>query len=896
MDWEDREKPARDFVSGPATFRIVENGPARVAVEVRRTTENSTFTQDIRLAAGSAGDRVEVLNRIDWRALECSLKADFAFTAANPEASFEDKVGVVRRGNDNPKCFELPQQQWMDLTDKGGAYGVSVLNDSKYGSDKPDDNTLRLTMIYTPGTRGGDQYQGTQDQGRHEILYAIAPHQGDWMSGQTPAQASRLNQPLRAFLPGIHRGPLGKSFSMLSVNSGQVQVMAVKQAEDSEEIVVRVKELTGKPATGVSLRFAAPITAAREVDGQERPMSNLALADGALAFEVKGFGLRAFALKLAPPSAPVPPVTSQALPLVYDTDVVSSRAKPNDGAMDASGATYPAEMFPTTVESEGVDFHLGPTGDGAKNALAARGQTLGLPAGDFNRVHLLVAGDGDANGQIKIGDTDQPCNVPNWTGYIGQWDNRIWNPPPETPHAAGAPVDSLGNPTHENLQPKDPPIGLTPGFIKRTPVAWFATHHNTPEGDAYYAYSYLFQLSYDLPSGAKSITLPDNSKIRVFAVTVSREPPAAPPATALYDTLRDHHPGGAPVITQAGQTFADATRIDLLPPLYHLPHSVHYTLDGSEPTAASPVYTGPFFAEDTVNIAAREIDGSYAGPVAHGVVNIHDTTPPQVASILTHNPETLEIDFSAPLKPASASDLRNYTIEPAAAVKKITPAADGLGVTISFASPLSSGAGYTVSLHGIEDASPAGNRIAPVTKPFNVENIVYTLNSAELPGGAVTAPVSGLPVLKNDNWTMNLFVKTAAKPNGRVLIAGFGPAADDNDKGGSERYIEVSTDGIRFWPGGKDFITNSPLDLGRWQMLTATYNGDTLALYKDGQVIGKSRMGFSADADGTVSAGPLDPWDHQRTFQGSVRDFTIRRENLTSAEVKQLFETSKAPQ
>ncbi len=428
MDWEDREKPARAFVGGPAKIRIVENGPARVAIEVERTTENSIFTQQIRLAAGTAGDRVEILNKIDWRAFQASLKADFPFAAANPEASFDDKVGVVRRGTDKPTAFELAQQQWMDLTNTDGSYGVSVLNDSKYGSDKPDDHTLRSTLIYTPGTRGGTPDQGSQDQGRHEILLALAAHQGDWAEGRTPWQAARLNQPLRAFLPEAHPGPMGKTFSLLSVNSDQAQIVAVKKAEDSDEVIVRIKELIGKPAAGLALRFAGPIAAAREVDAQERQIGGAIVRNGALAFDMKGFALRAFALKLAAPQTGVARVTSEPVLLAYDTDVVSSRAKRDDGAMNAGGGAYPAELFPQSLTREGVEFRLGPVTDGAKNALSAHGQRIDLPAGDFNRVHLLVAADGDATGQVRIGDTERPFNVPNWTGYIGQWDNRIWDP------------------------------------------------------------------------------------------------------------------------------------------------------------------------------------------------------------------------------------------------------------------------------------------------------------------------------------------------------------------------------------------------------------------------------------------------------------------------------------
>lgn len=258
-------------MEGPAQIRVVESGPARVRLEVKRLTENGIFTQQIRLAAGSGGDRVEIFNNIDWRSFAASLKADFTFTAANINASFEDKVGVAVRDNNKPTRFEMPLQQWMDLTDAGGGYGVEVMSDSKYGSDKPDDHTLRLTLLYTPGTRGGYRDQGTQDQGRHEILYAIAGHKGDWTEGRKAWQAARLNQPLRTFLPAAHTGN-GRTFSRLTLNSELVQVEAVKKAEDSDEIIVRLKELAGKPAANLALRFPVAITAAREVNGQEQPI------------------------------------------------------------------------------------------------------------------------------------------------------------------------------------------------------------------------------------------------------------------------------------------------------------------------------------------------------------------------------------------------------------------------------------------------------------------------------------------------------------------------------------------------------------------------------------------------------------------------------------------------
>ena len=567
----------------------------------------------------------------------------------------------------------------------------------------------------------------------------------------------------------------------------------------------------------------------------------------------------------------------------------ASRAKRDDGAMQADGAAYPAELFPHLLSREGVDFKLGPVADGDKNALAAHGQQLELPAGEFNRVHLLVAANGDASSEIKIGETNQPFNVPNWTGFIGQWDNRLWDAadvgtPYTEGHADPFKVEHNGLPT-----------GLTPGFVKRTPVAWFATHHNTPQGDAYYEYSYLFQLSYDLPAGTKKLTLPNNPNIRVFAISVSRQPTATPAAAPLYDTLADHQIGGAPTIPQADQTFTDATRITLVPPLYYHPRDLHYTLDGSDPTAASPVYDGPFFKADATNIAVRQIDANgWQGPVARGVIRIHDTIPPQLLSIVTEKAHALTLSFSEPLNAATASDPKNYTILPPIAVDKITLSPDGTVATLVFASPLVSGIAYTIALHGLSDTSPAANEIVGITRPFNPDNIVYSLAAAKLPTEAVTTPVASLPVHKKDKWTMNLFVMADARPTHREILAGFGKPEDKS--GAGTRYLALFPEDVEFWHGGKNVKTNSPLDLGRWQMLTVTYDGDSIALYKDGEPIGKERAGLGSDADSIVSVGSSDPWDHQHAFEGSIRDFTIRRGALGDKEVKALFDQSpKAP-
>ena len=238
--------------------------------------------QTISLSAGDAGNRVEFGNVIDWKTKEANLKATFPLAAANKLATYNWDVGTIQRPNAAERQFEVASHQWIDLTDQSGSHGVTVLTDCKYGSDKPDDRTLRLTLVRTPGTRGGYADQGTQDWGRHEIKYGLVGHGGDWRREETDWQAYRFNQPLIAFESSKHDGRLGKDFSLMKVSNSRVRALALKKAEDSDEVIVRLVEMDGKPASNVRVSFGGSVTSAREVDGQERPLGAATVAKGEL--------------------------------------------------------------------------------------------------------------------------------------------------------------------------------------------------------------------------------------------------------------------------------------------------------------------------------------------------------------------------------------------------------------------------------------------------------------------------------------------------------------------------------------------------------------------------------------------------------------------------------------
>lgn len=147
----------------------------------RSNAEGSKFVQAVSLSAGDPGDRVEFGNAIDWRTLSANLKVSFPLAASNENAAYNWGVGTIERSNANERQFEVASHRWIDLTDKSDSFGTTILTDCKNGSDKPNDNTLRVTLLRSPGMR-------PQSNGR-------PPSYGDQANRDWGSAESSVNRP-----------------------------------------------------------------------------------------------------------------------------------------------------------------------------------------------------------------------------------------------------------------------------------------------------------------------------------------------------------------------------------------------------------------------------------------------------------------------------------------------------------------------------------------------------------------------------------------------------------------------------------------------------------------------------------------------------------------------------
>jgi alpha-mannosidase len=578
VQYEDIVQPPRAILGGPAEIKVIRKGSARAAIQVVRKSDKAEYRTVISLSDGSNLVRFDC--DVDWREKETLLKAAFKFTTPNEKVTYDLGLGTIERGTNRKELYEVPGQQWADMTAESGYYGVSVLNDCKYGWDHPDTETLRLTLIHTPGVFDnwawvGDQ--SSQDQGQHKFSFAVYGHYGDWRDGNLPLQAARFNQPLIAFTTGKHSGALGNSHSLLQVTATKdgksapapnVMVNAVKLAENSDEIVIRLRELKGRPADSIQIRLARAIISTREIDGVEEPKGSVTVTNGTLMTSLTPYQPKAFAITLAPATGKTLAVPiAQTISIPYDLDGISSDDNRTNGNLDGLGNTLSGDLLPDTIIHLGIPFAIGSKATDAKNVLSCNGQSIALPAGQFNRLYVLAASVGGPSvGTFSVDTQSVTIGIQDYAEKIGQWNNRL---------VAGSLVTD--------------PNDIALAYINRQPVAWYASHRHTAKGENdTYQFTYLYLVPFNLPQEARTLILPKSDRIKLFAATAVQ---------TTYDDLRPLQPlydeADAAVVNihASRRTFIDSAIASLSSPSPGA--EIRFTIDGTIPSSNSPVYNAP---------------------------------------------------------------------------------------------------------------------------------------------------------------------------------------------------------------------------------------------------------------------------------------------------------------
>jgi alpha-mannosidase len=267
-------------ITSLAGVTVEMDGPLRATVRFVREFGRSRLEQRMVMDAGSRVLRFET--EVDWHEEHRFLKVAFPVAVRSPRATYEIQFGHVERTTHTNTSwdqaqFEVCAHRWADLGEAG--YGVALMNDCKYGYDIRG-SVMRLSLLRAP-----THPDPAADQGRHRFTYALMPHPGGFRSAGVIAAAEDLNHPLQVVRGSLTRGT---GNSLIEVDTPEVVIEAIKRAEDSDAVIVRLYEAWGGRCCA-HLSTSLPVSRAYLCNLLENELAEVAVDGGQIELELTPF-------------------------------------------------------------------------------------------------------------------------------------------------------------------------------------------------------------------------------------------------------------------------------------------------------------------------------------------------------------------------------------------------------------------------------------------------------------------------------------------------------------------------------------------------------------------------------------------------------------------------------
>ncbi len=282
-----RERPAERFALD-AVSTIVD-GP-RIVRTCEYSYRSSRLVQRVVLVAGSR--RLDFETTVDWQERGRMLRTSFPVDVETDHATFDIQFGSIERPTGantswDMARFEVCAHKWVDLSQ--GDRGVALLNDCKYGH-RVQGNVLDLNLLRSPS-----HPDPVADAGAHQFTYALLPHAGDCHAGGVVRAAYELNAPL-SLVMGANGSGARSFLTVKGTEAGTVVIEAVKIAEDSNDVVVRLYESEGRGARAL-LVPDFPVGEAWASNMLEEPAGRLPMSAGGIELEFRPFEIRTLILR-----------------------------------------------------------------------------------------------------------------------------------------------------------------------------------------------------------------------------------------------------------------------------------------------------------------------------------------------------------------------------------------------------------------------------------------------------------------------------------------------------------------------------------------------------------------------------------------------------------------------
>lgn len=267
-------------------LRWTEIGSVCAELQIIRRISQSLIRQTVRFYAASR--RIDFETYVDWHEHQHLLKVLFPTDVHTDEATFDIQFGSLKRKTHQNTSWDVARfescgQKWVDVSE--GHYGVSLLNDCKYGHSVKD-GCIALTLI-----KSGIEPNPVTDQEAHVFTYALYPHGEDWRHGTVQASYC-LNQPAL-----VHAGgTAGAAFSLAHTSHPNMMLETIKRAEDGDGWIARVYE-TDNARTEGALYWNRPIAQAEECNCIEERKADVPFEDGCIRFTIRPYEIKTFRIR-----------------------------------------------------------------------------------------------------------------------------------------------------------------------------------------------------------------------------------------------------------------------------------------------------------------------------------------------------------------------------------------------------------------------------------------------------------------------------------------------------------------------------------------------------------------------------------------------------------------------
>jgi alpha-mannosidase len=267
---------------------VIEAGPVRGTLRLTWKFNESRIEQDMIIYQDK--DRIDFKTHVFWQEEQVLLKAFFPVDIHATDATYDIQFGNIKRPtHTNTEWdfaqFEVCAHKWVDLSE--GNYGVSLLNDCKYGHDIHE-NVIGITLI-----KSAISPDETADRGEHHFTYSLYPHRGGWRESDVQQAAMELNLPLQA-TPVSNLPVTTNSFGFIKLACDHIVLDTIKKAEDENASIIRLYEYKDQKEQSVTMTFGLPVSRVVETNLMEKELGEVPVMDGQIVFDIAGYEIKTY--------------------------------------------------------------------------------------------------------------------------------------------------------------------------------------------------------------------------------------------------------------------------------------------------------------------------------------------------------------------------------------------------------------------------------------------------------------------------------------------------------------------------------------------------------------------------------------------------------------------------